>query len=70
MNRIGSRRSVWGKKAKMTSGGLTRDKLAVSEKTGKIVSKKKQQQNRKKSNLGTFLVKKKTKTKRKTSRDQ
>ena len=48
----------------MTSGGLTRDQLAISAKSGKIVSKKKQQQNRKKSNLGNFLAKKKTIIKR------
>ena len=65
MKKVGTRRDVWGKKAKRTSGGLTRDKLALSEKTGKIVSKKKQQQNRKKSNLGTFLVKKKTNKRKK-----
>ena len=41
------KRAVWEGKIPKTASGLTRKDLAVSKSTGKIVSKKKQQQGKK-----------------------
>ena len=53
--RIGSRLQVFKGVAKQTSGGLKKGDLSKS-KTGKIVSKKKQTQAKRKSNLTGYLV--------------
>ena len=57
--KIGSRREVYDGIAKQTSGGLTKKQLALSSRTGKVVSVKKQQQGRGRvNNLGKHLQQK------------
>ena len=58
MKKQGSRLAVYRGKALKTTGGLTKSMLSKS-KFGKIVSKKKQQQAKQKSNLKGFLQGKK-----------
>ena len=58
--KYGTRLEVWRGKAQMTSGGLTKNKLTKNV-NGKIVSKKKSTQMKRKSNLGRDLIKKKPK---------
>jgi len=54
MKKTGSRLAVFRGKAAKTTGGLTKSMLSKS-KFGKIVSKKKQQQAKQKSNLKGYL---------------
>ena len=46
---------VWGGDAQLTTGKLRRSDLTTNS-VGKIVSKKKQSQEKKSSNLGRFLI--------------
>ena len=58
--KYGTRLEVWRGKAEMTTGGLTKRALTKNV-NGKIVSRKKSQQMKRKSNLGNDLIKKKRK---------
>ena len=55
MKKLGSRLQVFRGTAVQTSGGLKKNQLAKNPK-GRIVSRKKQQQAKQKSNLGNYLV--------------
>ena len=55
--RIGSKRQVYYKKARQTSGGLTKKGLFKNEKTGKIVSRKKHLLAKHHSNLPELIRK-------------
>ena len=56
MKTVGDRREVWLRKANRTRYGLTRSGLTLN-KYGRIVSRKKQAQAKKKSNLGDRVKK-------------
>ena len=56
--KYGTRLEVWRGNAQMTTGGLTKNKLTKNV-NGKIVSKTKSTQMKRKSNLGDNLIKKK-----------
>ena len=56
VKKIGSRIDVWEGRAAQTTGGLTKNQLALSR--GKLVSKKKQKIAKKNRNLGRKLGKK------------
>ena len=58
--KYGTRLEVWRGKAQMTTGGLTKRNLTKNV-NGKIVSRKKSLQMKRKSNLGRDLMKKKPK---------
>ena len=55
MPKIGTRRQVWNGTAERTKYGLTKSGL-LKNKKGKIVSKIKSEQAKKKSNLGKHLM--------------
>lgn len=56
MKPVGSRLQVFANLATRTSGGLRKKDLVKHAKTGKIVSKKKQQNAKKNSNLSKYLT--------------
>ena len=67
MLKYGTRLQVWRKKAVQTTGGLKRGDL-TKNRSGKIVSKKKSVEAKRKQHLGDMLTKKKRERQRKNKK--